>query len=715
MPGLALVLMLTAAADEAVVQQTSPSGADVPAVVIEDVEVLGRRGRALLDPEVELDGAAIDALGVYDIGEVIRRMTDDYGLGDAPMIVVNGRRMADPGVFSGFPPDALVRFEILPAGAGAVYGATDPSRRVVNIVLQRRFHSRDGRASLRRPTAGGLTNAAVDLRQSSILDARTRQFGVQATVDTALRVDERNLDRGNAPGAGAVTLRSPAESVAANLTQTGEIGDWAVSLNASARAGETRAVSLSNGEPVESRRRSRGLTTTAGLNGDVAGWSVQAALTGGLSWNDQSGLSPSDTRRQAVSASLGGARTLVDLPAGPMSVSLSARASRSHSTSERPMDSRSATSLTRDLNADVSIPLLRRSPEDKGLAEAPGDLSLTFGLGISETGAGRGDGLNTSLSWAPLSKLRLNASWSTATQSLADSQRYDPEYYGEPILVFDFLKGEAVEVLPRLGGNPDLRQPADERLSLSASAGPFTAWALQGGVNYQRSEAIDGIGVLPDPTPEVEAAFPERFQRDAEGRLTGIDQRPINLASVVTEGLTTNIGAVFRLGATGAGRRPGLLRVTVNHTWQLTNATTVSDRLARLDRLVGDGGGVPVHQIGLGVDMRQGRWGVNATARWRSGYRSRRDIGRDGPDDLRTGALSAMDLRLSYQFERNIPARGQGGGRRGVGLLAELEIANLFDARPGARFADGRTVPGYGRDDRDPVGRTVLLSLKRRF
>lgn len=183
----------------------------------------------------------------------------------------------------------------------------------------------------------------------------------------------------------------------------------------------------------------------------------------------------------------------------------------------------------------------------------------------------------------------------------------------------------------------------------------------------------------------------------------------------MTEGLTTNIGAVFPLGATAAGRRPGLLRLTVNHSWQLMNATTINERLARLDRLVGDGGGLPVQQVGLGVDVRQGRWGVNAAARWRSGYRSRRDIGRDGPNDLLMGALSAMDLRLSYQFERSIPARGEAGRRRGVGLQAELEVANLFDARPGARLGDGRPAPGYGRDDRDPVGRTVLISLKGRF
>jgi hypothetical protein len=44
-----------------------------------------------------------------------------------------------------------------------------------------------------------------------------------------------------------------------------------------------------------------------------------------------------------------------------------------------------------------------------------------------------------------------------------------------------------------------------------------------------------------------------------------------------------------------------------------------------------------------------------------------------------------------------------------------LEIENLFDARPGARLGDNSPAPGYGRDIQDPVGRTVRLTLQRRF
>lgn len=707
MHGLTLVLVLMTGSG----QQAD----ELPSVRVEDVEVLGRRGAALVAPQIELGAEEIDALGAYGIGEAIRRLAEDYALGDAPMIVVNGRRTADPAVFSGFPPDALVRLEILPPEAGALYGAADPSRRVVNIVLQRRFHSRDGRASLRRPTAGGMTSAAGDLRQSSILDARTRHLGLQVAVDTALRAGERDQERGDTWNAGDVTLRSPSETVAANLTQTGSIGDWSVSLNANARAQWTHSVVLDGGEAVENRRRSQGLTMTGGLNGEVGGWLVQAALNGHLSQGDQSGLAPSDSRQQAVAVSLGINRPLFDLPAGPVGVSLSGRASRSRSVSERSRDRRAISGRSGDLNGNLSIPLLRRDPEVEGMIGALGDLSLTAGVNLSETDAGRGDGLNAGLAWMPAPKLRFNGNWSAATQGVPDQQRFDPEYYGEPVVVFDFLTGEAVEVLPIMGGNPDLRQPRSDQISLSASAGPFSTWSLQGALNYQRGETSDEIGAVPDSTPEVEAAFPEWFRRDADGQLVSIDRRPINVASALTETLTTNLGAAFPLVArSGAGA--GVLRVTLSHGWQVTNTTTLRVGLPEMDRLAGDGGGVSRHQVGVSVDVRQGRWGLNAAARWRDGYRIRRDSGRDGPDDLRVGAFSAVDLKLSYQLERSIPAQGEGGrARRGVGLQLELEIANLFDARPTARLTSGRSAPGYGRDDQDPMGRTVLIALKRRF
>jgi len=346
-----------------------------------------------------------------------------------------------------------------------------------------------------------------------------------------------------------------------------------------------------------------------------------------------------------------------------------------------------------------------------------GDLSMTLGANLNETGAGGVDGRIVSLSWAPIRKLRFSGSWSTSADSLTDQQRFDPIFYGPPTVVYDFLTGESVLVQPILGGNPDLRPPTSDQISAAITAGPITSWNLLGGVNLRRTTAIDGIGTLPSASPAIEAAFPERYRRDISGRLVSIDQRPINVSSALTETLSSNLSFAVPLGGASSGLGgASLVRVTLNHTWQLHNATTLRHGLPEMDRLSGDGGGLPRQETGLLVDGRHGRWGLNAAVRWRDGHRIRRDLGRNSDRDLVIAPFSTIDLKLSFLLERTTAAGVDGGSpRRGVGLQLGLEVANLLDDRPSARLGDGRSAPGYGRDDQDPMGRTVRLTLKRRF
>jgi hypothetical protein len=44
------------------------------------------------------------------------------------------------------------------------------------------------------------------------------------------------------------------------------------------------------------------------------------------------------------------------------------------------------------------------------------------------------------------------------------------------------------------------------------------------------SRIEDPIGEFPAVSPELEAALPERFTRDAAGRLAAVDLRPVNFA-----------------------------------------------------------------------------------------------------------------------------------------------------------------------------------------
>lgn len=680
--------------------------------MLEEVVVTGRRGAALVRPETELDGAQIDDLGAYDIGEAVARLGERLGLNDPPLLIINGRRVVNPGDFLNFPPDALSRLEVLPPQASALYGGA-PTQRVVNLVLQPRFQSRDGQAAGARPTAGGRTTLTLDARQSTIAETDISQYGVRLSRDTALRGAERPDYLHDNPGREAVTLRPASEAAAANMSLRREIAGWSAALSGQAQVRTDRSAARLADGVIETRNRAQNLSLNGGLSGDVAGWAVRLGLNGSASRLRREGLASGTSRNMSLAADVGANRTLMDLPAGPLVINLSGRRAWFDSTFNGATGETSRSSDATEFGGTASIPLSRSSAES-GL-KLLGDATMNLGATWREADGVGGETLSAGLTLSPARKLRFSAQWSTATDAPSGQAKLAPIVYGEPRIVFDFATGEAVEVLPLLGGNPDLRPQTSDQLGVTVSAGPFTSWQVQGGVNFQRATSRDGVGALPALTPEVEAAFPERFQRDADGRLIVIDQRPINLASTRMETLSTNVAFNAPLPADGDGGRRAL-RIGLTHNWQLANRLVLAPGLPELDRLAGDGGGVPRHQLSLTADSRFGSWGLNASANWRGPARIRRVSGQDGPDDLRLEALLMVDIKLGYTMQTAAPsADGESPARRVPGTRLELQVDNLFDARPGASLGDGRPAPGYGRDNQDPLGRTVRLTLSRRF
>lgn len=681
---------------------------------LEDVIVTSRWGAARVAPEIELDGAQIDAFGAYDIGEALNRIGESLGFDQQPVLIINGRRVVNPGDFLGFPPDALQRVEILPQDATPTYGGA-PTQRVVNLVLQPRFTGADGRLGGGMPTAGGRTSLSLDARTSSIENTNISQYGVQLSRDTALYGAERPDYSRDHPDRTGVTLRPAAGTVAGNFALRRDIGDWAGSISVEARTrGDDSAVRLAD-RVVENRRQEDSLSVLGGLSGEAAGWSVRLGVNGQGGRGRQQGLADTRSRNISAGANFAADRTVVDLPAGAMTANLSARYGRFTSTADSQAVRTSRSVDTSDLGATLTIPLSRLSA-DKGAVPLLGDSSATLGATLRESGGASGNTLNAGLFWAPIRTLKFNAQWSGIAESPPAQQRFEPAFFGDPRIVFDFATGEAVEVLPLLGGNPDLRPQTSERFALTGAIGPFTSWNVLGGLNFQRMSSKDGIGRLPALTPELEALFPDRFQRDADGRLAVIDLRPVNLASTTMESLSSNLNFNLPVAASSPGGRSSAVRVGLTHNWQLTHRLTLLPGFPDMDRLAGDGGGVPRHQLSLTLDGRFGRLGANASARWRSASRIRRNNGRDGPDDLRLAGFTTIDLKLSYDFPDGASPSGEGARRRrdgGLGLA--LEINNLLDARPEATLGDGRLASGYGRDDHDPLGRIVRINLTRRF
>jgi hypothetical protein len=704
---------------EAIAEDQTPRPTNAPdSFRLEDVTVVGRRGSTDLTPEREFGAAEIDVLGAYDISDVIRRLSQNMGLSEFPEVIVNGRRALNPADFLGFPPDAMVRVEVLPPEAGALY-SDDPSRRVLNIVLQREFKSRDGLLAGSRPTASGRSSVSGDIRQSEIHDDSTRQFGLRLSRDTPLRAEEREAYSRDHPGSAGTTLRPAADAATVNGSLTGALGDWSGSLNGTTSTSDSRFVFRVDDQTIETRQGGRDLTLAGALGGEVLGWSTQMGMDGGVSSSRQSGIAQVRSQALRFGANVRGDRTVMELPAGPLRANLSSRFWYARTRTDVDTDRKRQSTESLDVTGNLSIPLTRRvvgGDEGGGGVVPIGDLSATLGGSVRGLygATARGEGVNVGLNWSPIGKVRLNAMWASSVDSPTNQQRFDPVVYGPPQTVFDFQTGEAVEILPLLGGNPDLGQERSRNLSLSASAGPYTAWNLMTNLSFRQARSTDDISALPALTPEIEAAFPDRFIRNGDGRLLSIDQRPLNLGSTLAETLSSSLNFSVPFSDRPTAETP-YLQVALSHTWQLTNQLVLHESLPVLDRLAGDGGGLPRHQVSFRLDGRYRKVGLNAGVNWNSASRIRRDAGRDGPGDLRLSPFSTIDLRLSYLFERpTSPGEDGAGSRRDSGLRAELEVSNLFDARPEATVG-GVSAPGYGRDDQDPLGRTIRLTLSRRF
>jgi hypothetical protein len=724
LPLASLVLMVQGEVPEplsgsgATADQTVVQNLDDP-VRIDDVEVSSRRGAAYLPPEIELNGDEIDALGAWDIGEVLKRLSETLGVGEEPMVIINGKRVPNSGVFSSFPPDALVRAEILPSGAAALYGGA-PGRRVVNLVLQRRFSSHDGRMSGTRPTQGGMSSLSGDLRRSAIVGENTHQLGFRVSRETALRADERDRElTEESQDSGAITLRPDADLASANATLTRSLGEWASVFNLNGQVRRSHSVARINGVVAQSRRQLESLGGSVGFSGSLGGWATQANLNAQASNGREDGFTDTRNGYRSLGLNITSSRMLVDLPAGPIVANLSGSLMEGQSVVDRGGVRMETNFQMREGGGSLAIPLSKTNA-----AAMPGrligNLQATLGASLREVGGDGGEEVNGGLTWTPRKGVSLNGAWSTATDIVPDIQKSEPLYFGAPRVVFDFRTGEAVEITPILGGNPDLRSPHSERLTLTASLGPFTPWNLSGNLGFKHVQQAGGIGSLPELTEDVEAAFPDRIRRDADGRLVSIDYRPMNLSSSLTEGLTSNLSFNLPRPTGPALGEVTVLRVALSHNLQLKHAVALSAGRPQLDRLKGDGGGVSRQDARITLDARRGRWGLNASAWWQDGYRTRRVSGSDGPSDLVTDPITTVGLKISYLMTSSSAGSFQAPGseasrRRSGGLQMNLEIENLFDARPGARLGDNSPAPGYGRDIQDPVGRTVRLTLQRRF
>ncbi|MEA1072310.1 TonB-dependent receptor plug domain-containing protein [Sphingomonas sp. LY160] len=557
----------------------------------EEVVVTGQRLRGSvigdIPAENTLNTRDIRATGATSISELLDSVAAQTGSargrsGGRPVLLLNGARISGFRELRDLPPEAIERMEILPEEVALKYGyAAD--QRVVNIVLRRRFNSTSVEARARTATEGGYVAGQLDGTRLTIRDGRRTSFNIRAEGNSALFEDERDIalqpilslptavdPRSSRTLVGArqnvrltgTANRTILEDVSA--TFTGEVSREAGRSRFGVPVGTldddgTEILRAFPGDPLTRRSVTDSGALGAAFNTQRGRWRLsstanaelsrsttrsdqgydlslaQARLDAGDPTFDPLGdLGPLDAldlnRARSVRRSLTADATangpLLELPAGnatatfkvgASSVDLDSRATRAGIVTRSDLGRDSG-----EGSVNLDLPITRRdSPIGRLSANANAGLTQLSDFGTLTT---YGGGLN----WSPKNRLNLLTSFTREEGAPSLQQLGDPLLETPGNRFFDFTRGETVFVTTVTGGNPDLDADRRSVFKVGGNWQPKESLDLRLRAEYVRQTIDRPQASFPAATAALEAAFPDRFERDADGNLTRVDLRPVN-------------------------------------------------------------------------------------------------------------------------------------------------------------------------------------------
>lgn len=172
-----------------------------PANEDDAITVTGTRERGAvlgdIPPDQQLRPADIRAIGAGSIADLLSELgsqvRSDRGRGgEAPVVLLNGRRIASFAEIQNLPPEALARVDILPEEVGLKYGFT-ADQKVINFVLRERFRAFTGDIDAGGPTAGERQDYKGSGNYLRIRNGKRLSLETQLTRDTALLESDRDI------------------------------------------------------------------------------------------------------------------------------------------------------------------------------------------------------------------------------------------------------------------------------------------------------------------------------------------------------------------------------------------------------------------------------------------------------------------------------------------------------------------------------------------
>lgn len=183
----------------------------------------------------------------------------------------------------------------------------------------------------------------------------------------------------------------------------------------------------------------------------------------------------------------------------------------------------------RNANGQVNFDLPITSRRT-GFGSFLGNLTLNANLGVTDlSDFGTLTQVGGGFVWTPTPAINLIGSYTHDEGAPTINQIGDPTIVTPQVRVFDYVTGQTVDVTQVSGGNRDLRANRRNVWKMGATLKPFgDKNDLTLTANFFHTVTNDAIASLPEPTADLEAAFPDRFLRNADGQLIQIDTRSVN-------------------------------------------------------------------------------------------------------------------------------------------------------------------------------------------
>lgn len=573
----------------------------------------------------EADIAAYGASSIDDLMSQLAPQTGSgRGRGGRPVFLVNGQRIANFREFRRYPPEAIRKIEVLPEEVALKFGYPADAR-VVNIILKSDFASREVEAEYGMPTRGGTSTGQAELSMLRIAGPNRFNASAEYTTTTPLTEGERGVVQADGSEPTVATDPNPADYrtlVAKNQELEGNV-TWTRGLGKEGLGGQftingqvTRNVKRSlsgldtvlltapNGstalrtldaDPIMRRTTADTYSLGSSLSLPFGAWQFQttvdatlgnnesqidrrrdtsalvtAAAAGTLAIDGQLPTVPSagiDTSRSQTytidtKATLMG--NPLHLPAGDVSATFAAGFKANGIDSS---DSRIAgpdVSLDRRrVNGSITlgVPITSRR---EGFGAAIGDLSLNLAGGVDHLSDF--DTLwnyTAGITWSPVERLSLQATRIVTDVAPSLTQLGAATLIDYNVPVYDFANGRTVLATVTSGGNPNLlaETQRDWKLSANYDIDLFDRTSFR--VEYFSNHSTNTTNSFPVLTPAIEAAFPDRVTRAADGTLLAIDQRPVTFAEENSSRIRYGINLFGRFGkakeavaggASGGGR-----------------------------------------------------------------------------------------------------------------------------------------------------------------